>query len=547
MNAGAKATRPPVRGLMLDSARLTERHEFYFDLLLQLKRWGINTLWWHFADDEGFALKLRSHGELATPYAFTRTELGRFVRAARALGIDVVPEVETLGHTRYITSLRRYSHLADGGAGLYNAACPSHPDTLKLMSEIIEEVAGLFDSEYFHAGLDEVNLGDCRRCARRGRGRPGWWVYAQHVRAIHDIVTRCGKRMIMWADHVEQAPAMLKVLPKDIILAHWQYGQVRRGQIVASLKAGFSVICAPALCRSGDVIQPNAAGFDNIDQMVRTASSLAGRGVLGVVNTWWTPWRFVRDAAMPAVAYTGRILKTGRPAAKIAFFRSFVRDYFGPDSTAAARALWSLHELMPRSWEFSAALVDSSERLRDAVSLARGAGFAARAKKIDRCVAVLADAGKGVRRHKAQYSAAVLAGRIAAACMATAKSWREVDKLLRRGEAASGRGRAPAKPAEQLAAAAERLVEARRRLDEIYSLACREWDRTRYSRDAKKLFRPSAPIPWADDSLLGRLDRCRQYHRKVLNKLTRAVAACRRGGPLPGGVEKLLDVSDNPA
>ena len=339
---------------------------------------------------------------------------------------------------------------------------------------------------------------------------------------------------------------MLEVLPKDIILAHWQYGQVRRGQIVASLKAGFSVICAPALCRYSDVIQPNAAGFDNIDRMVRTASSLAGRGVLGVVNTWWTPWRFVRDAAMPAVAYTGCVLKTGRPAAKGAFFGRFIRDYFGPDSAAAARAMWSLHKLTLRSWELSAALADSSQKVQDATSLVRGAGFAARARKIDRCVAMLADASGSIRKHKAQYSAIVLAGRIAAACMAMAKSWRDVDKLLRRAETASGRGGAPEKVTASLAAAAEKLTNARRNLDEIYQLTCREWDRTRYSRDAKKLFRPGAPIPCPEDSLLGKLYRCRKYQRAVSAKLTRAVAACRSEGNLTFGVEKLLDVSDNP-
>ncbi len=66
------------RGLMLDPARLTERHDFYFKLLPQLAEWGFNTLWWHFSDDEGFALKLKSHPELASPYAFTKTEMKRF-------------------------------------------------------------------------------------------------------------------------------------------------------------------------------------------------------------------------------------------------------------------------------------------------------------------------------------------------------------------------------------------------------------------------------------------------------------------------------------
>ena len=137
-----------IRGLMVDPARLTERHEFYFDLLESMAAWGMNTLWWHFADDDGFVLKLKSHPELATPYAFSRSEMRRLIDAAGKLGIDVVPEVESLGHARYITRLRQYAHLADGstdGSGL-NAVCPSHPDTLDILGEIIAEVAEVFDS-----------------------------------------------------------------------------------------------------------------------------------------------------------------------------------------------------------------------------------------------------------------------------------------------------------------------------------------------------------------------------------------------------------------
>jgi len=47
---------------------------------------------------------------------------------------------------------------ADGYRSLsgFNAICPSHPETLEILSDIITEVADLFDSPYLHAGLDEV-------------------------------------------------------------------------------------------------------------------------------------------------------------------------------------------------------------------------------------------------------------------------------------------------------------------------------------------------------------------------------------------------------
>jgi len=69
-----------------------------------------------------------------------------------------------------------------------------------------EEVAELFPSPHFHAGLDEAQLGDCPRCKRRGRGKLSWWVFVRHVLAIHKVVTGLGKRMVMWADSVEKHP-----------------------------------------------------------------------------------------------------------------------------------------------------------------------------------------------------------------------------------------------------------------------------------------------------------------------------------------------------
>ena len=81
----------PIRGIMADPARLIEKHSFYFDLLEMMAEWGLNTLWWHFVDDQGFQLVLDGHPELATPHAFTKPEMARLLAKAESLGIDVVP------------------------------------------------------------------------------------------------------------------------------------------------------------------------------------------------------------------------------------------------------------------------------------------------------------------------------------------------------------------------------------------------------------------------------------------------------------------------
>ena len=48
----------PIRGVMLDPARLTERFDFYRDLIPDLAAWGYNTILLHLFDDEGSAILL---------------------------------------------------------------------------------------------------------------------------------------------------------------------------------------------------------------------------------------------------------------------------------------------------------------------------------------------------------------------------------------------------------------------------------------------------------------------------------------------------------
>ncbi len=526
----SKAAALPVRGVMLDPARLIERHEFYFELLENLSGWGLNTLWWHFADDQGFMLRLPRHPEIAGPHAFSKSEMRRLLERAARCGIDVVPEVESLGHARYLTALPQYAELGDGTELGFNAICPSHPRTLPLLAEIIEEVAELFPSRYFHAGLDEVDLGDCPRCRRRSRGRPRWWLYATHVRAVHEIVRSCGKEMILWADHVEKDPAMLKVLPKDLILAHWHYTDVRSEAFRGGLAAGFRVIGCPALCHWGDMLMPNAPNFANMDAMVRTVGRLRPRSaVLGVVNTAWTLWRGLRDAYLPAMAYTGAMLQAAAPVDKQAFFRNFARQFFGLGG-AAGEAIRTLHETMPNRPEITAALFDSPADMHEALLLARRPGFADRAERIDGAVEALEAAAGKAKTRRPELAALVLAGRIAALCCRRVRQLASVAEAYRRAEFAHDRGHRAARLVPSLAELAAKFGLMREELAEALRAAVGEWDRTRYANDLKKGLRGSWRVA---DSLLDRLDRAHRFAAGLERRFRRAVADYHRGGPFP--------------
>ncbi|NLF32254.1 MAG: family 20 glycosylhydrolase [Planctomycetes bacterium] len=531
--ADAPARAPmEIRGIMLDSARLMEKHAFYFDLLEPLGRWGINTLWWHFCDDQGFGVALEGHPEIVTPYAFSKEEVRRFIRAAAEAGIDVVPEIETLGHASYITRLPQYAHLADGDPMHFNAACPSQGQTLELMRDILVETAELFDSPYLHAGLDEVNFGGCDRCAKRGRGKPDWWVYAEHVKAIHDVIAGAGKRMIMWADHVEKAPAMLDVLPKDIVMAHWQYWKVEREPIDRSLAAGFEVVGAPAMCWFGDMIVPRAANLDVVDDMAAAAVERAGRGMRGVVNTWWVPGRVVRDACLPAVKYTADVLNAGGGVDRVESAAGYLRDQFDLDCLPAARAIVRLSERALHMNEVQSLCLETTVDRFDAIALARGEGFAQRVADVGQAAEALAEGRAQVRRNAEAYEALVAAARTAAACLNNGPRMLAVYDACLAAQRARNRGAAAEAAAAALSPAVEALEAIAAELDEATDLVARQWDRTRHGDDPNKHL-DDVDRPCGRDKLLGRLARGRAAVRRTLEAFREGVSTVAAGGELP--------------
>ncbi|MHC4718146.1 MAG: family 20 glycosylhydrolase, partial [Planctomycetota bacterium] len=512
-----------------------ERHEFYFDLLEQMAAWGLNTLWWHFDDDEGFMLALDGHPELASPHAFTKENMTRLIGRAGELGIDVVPEVESLGHARCITSLPEYAELADGPELGFNAICPSHPRTVPLLAEIITEVAELFPSRHFHAGMDEVDLGDCPRCSRRGAGKPPWWIYAEHVKAIHEMVTAAGKEMIIWADHVEKDPAMLDELPADIILAHWQYTDIHVEPIRRSLKAGFRVIGCPALCHSGDTIMPNAGNFGNMCAMVTALGRLKPPGnILGVVNTWWTSWRGLRDAYLPAVAYTGELLEARRSVEPDGFFRRYLGAAFGFTNAAAADALNALHQAMCTRDEMHAALFDSAAQMHRALRLAASPEFAMRAAAINQAVAILAGHAGSVEASRRQYEALILAGEVADLCCRRVRLLGEAFEQYDQAAHWHVQDRPVERVADHLDKAAKLLHQMHAETREVARAVSAEWDRTRYADDPKKHFR--TPLRRSRDALMVRLGRAEAFTAKLVADLKAGLATYQQTGALPGGL-----------
>ncbi|MDD4892047.1 MAG: family 20 glycosylhydrolase [Phycisphaerae bacterium] len=342
-----------IKGVMMDMARVTERHEYYFALPDRLAGWGYNTIFAHFTDDEGCAMQFARRPELATPHAFSQDEMRRWVATAAAAGLDVIPELESFGHTAFIHGRKKYASLREPTQGIFNAINPLARETRAILRDLVEETAGVFRSPYIHAGLDEVNFGGSSQVLKALKRRKSWELFADHVNLMHDLITGAGRKMMMWGDHLLHEPEIAGRISTDIVICDWHYqADVQPTTVEFFTSRGFQVIVSPASNRSGDMVMPNATTQINLQRFSRIAHDVAakpkGRGrVIGLMNTVWCPMRMLCGIEQFAMALGGAWFSD--PAAEpVAAVARFVRSQFGvKKADDVAAAILRLSAVMP--------------------------------------------------------------------------------------------------------------------------------------------------------------------------------------------------------
>ncbi|MGE5530081.1 MAG: family 20 glycosylhydrolase, partial [Patescibacteria group bacterium] len=325
-----------MNGLLFDCSRLLEPLGYYRRLIAFMAEWGMDTLVLHFADDYGCALRLPGFEELAMPGAFTSDELQELIGFARDRGIEVIPEIEAFGHTRYITDHPRYRHLYAGRWTRnlrFNAIDPLHPETHRLMRRLIAVVAEAFPSRYLHLGCDEVNMEDY--CRQKGLAVDAVWT--RYVNGLIELAHKAGKTPMIWADHVAGKEEIARRLRKDVVLVDWRYDPDIEDDVIPRLKqAGFrDLVAAPSVACWRHRFLPTAEALENTARMALYA---ARHDILGVITTVWCPWRYLQNAMYYGIAYSARAAAAGGRPDPEEFNRDFARRVFGTDLTPALAA-----------------------------------------------------------------------------------------------------------------------------------------------------------------------------------------------------------------
>lgn len=209
-------------------------------------------------------LKMDSLKELSWPEGYTKDEIRPLVEEANALGIEIIPFFQHLGHAalsrmgysgKHVVLDQNleldYLYYPKSRGWVWNFMSDEVRELLRSVRRELIELCG--DGEYFHLGCDESGLAfdSDDLCAYLGE--------------VSDELKAEGRRAIVWGDMMlsrhfdglggyecnsspEYARALLEKLNKDIIIADWQYNirKERPWKSSELLKSkGFDVICSP--------------------------------------------------------------------------------------------------------------------------------------------------------------------------------------------------------------------------------------------------------------------------------------------------------------
>jgi hexosaminidase len=119
----------------------------------------------------------------------------------RARGIDVIPECPTLSHCDYIVGAHPEIRERENDA-YPDTYCPNHPDTYKIVFDILDEVIDVFKPKYINIAHDEYySVGICDRC----KDKDPVDIFVGDIEKINNYLNSKGVTAMMWGEKLLKA------------------------------------------------------------------------------------------------------------------------------------------------------------------------------------------------------------------------------------------------------------------------------------------------------------------------------------------------------
>lgn len=230
--AGSGSSAFTMRGLMVDCSRngvmTPDALKAY---MRRVALMGVNMIMLYTEDtyevpDEPYFGYLRGR--------YTQEELRDIDDYADALGIEIIPCIQTLGHLGQILQWDEYFDLRDTA----NVLLAEHEESYELIRKIIRAASGPLRSNRIHLGMDEAHgLGTGRYKDLKGEKRP-FDIMNAHLARVRDICRDEGLQPMIWSDMYFRLGSkdhgyydldwsipsdVVQDIPKDVQQVYWDY------------------------------------------------------------------------------------------------------------------------------------------------------------------------------------------------------------------------------------------------------------------------------------------------------------------------------------
>lgn len=262
----------PIRGLAIAAPKINEVDRFVKFIHEELAPRNINTL----VLRVDYNYQFESHPELSDENALGKKDIKKLVSAANDNQIKLIPQINLLGHqssagtignllkvypefdeTPHVKMPEKYEW--PNADGLYcKSYCPLHPEVHKVVFALMDEIVTVFETDAFHAGMDEVfYIGDdkCPRCQGLDKAE----LFAGEVTKIRNHLALNDRRLWIWGDRLidgkttgiglwegsyNRTHRAVDMIPKDVVINDWHYEKPVGTPVYFAMK-GFDVVsCA---------------------------------------------------------------------------------------------------------------------------------------------------------------------------------------------------------------------------------------------------------------------------------------------------------------
>nr|MBD3620778.1 family 20 glycosylhydrolase [Sunxiuqinia sp.] len=262
----------PVRGFCIAAPQVGELDDFVRFIGEELAPRQVNVL----VLRVDYNYEFESHPELRDEVALSKEQVKRLVDVCQKHSIRLIPQINLLGHQSWASDLGNFlkvypqfdetphvempeNYEWPNNDGLYcKSYCPLHPGVHGVVFDLMDEVCDVFETDAFHAGMDEVfYIGDdqCPRCSGRDKAE----LFAGEVNKIQNHLAQNNRQLWIWGDRLldgkttgmgmweasmNNTHRAIDLISKDVVICDWHYERPDKSAVYFAMK-GLNVLTCP--------------------------------------------------------------------------------------------------------------------------------------------------------------------------------------------------------------------------------------------------------------------------------------------------------------